>query len=380
MYVGRFGLPETAAGIRVFNNIKILNAIGYQVHCLCLINNEQKYVKISDEIHYHFISTNTSKHINKLCNIIELLSASEAVNKVKAYAKQYSIDTVILYNDLFMLSWKLLKWTNRNNINLVADVTEWYERPIKRDKLINRIIPYLTDKRIRFVDPRIKKIIAISPYLVDYYRQKQCDVLFLPPVFDIESKTNNSNAIAPYNRLRFVYAGTIGNKDILAPFISAICQVNAVKASVEFHIVGISERDLEGYGNIKTFKRLGIYAHGRVSHQQAMNIVENSDFSVLLRHPLRYAKAGFSTKFAESMSLGVPMLCNRVGGAEMIIKDRVDGVLTDSVKVEDLSSLIEELCEMPYESICRMKQAAYSKANKMFDYRSYIEPMKMFLR
>lgn len=380
LYVGRFGLPETAAGIRVFNNIRILNAIGCQVHCLCLTNNEQKYVQISDSVHYHFVSSSTSKRANKLCNFVELLIASTAFKNVKAYVKKYSIDTVILYNDLFMLSWRLLKWARRNNIRLVADVTEWYEQSTKRDKLINRIIPYLTDKRIRLIDPQIKNIIAISPYLADFYQQKRCKVLFLPPVFDIVSKSLESNTVnAACNKLKFVYAGTIGNKDIIAPFISAICNVNKCIARAEFHIIGISECELECYGDVDIFKRLGIYAHGRLCHQQTLEIVGECDFSILLRHPLRYAKAGFSTKFAESMSLGVPMLCNRVGGAEKIIEDRVDGILSNSVKVEDLSLLIEELCKMPISSIQAMKHAAYTKANKVFDYRSYIEQMKTFL-
>lgn len=381
LYVGRFGLPETAAGIRVFNNIKILNEIGCIVHCLCLVNHKQKEINISDNICYHFDSTNPNRCIDKIYNVIELFSASKALKQVKAYIKKYSIDTVILYNDLFLLSWRLLKWAKKNNIKLVADVTEWYEQPIKKENLINRAIPYLTDKRIKFIDSKIKNIIAISPYLVDYYQQKQCNVLFLPPVFDVKHKSFKSEVLnAGYdNKLRFVYAGSIGNKDILAPFISAICNVNKCAARTEFHIIGISESELECYGDVDTLKQLGVHAYGRLSHQQTLEIVGRSDFSVLLRRPLRYAQAGFSTKFAESMSLGVPMLCNRVGGAEKIIEDRVDGVLLDSVKVEDLSLLIEELCEMPSSSIQKMKQVAYSKANKVFDYRNYIEQMRTFL-
>lgn len=382
LYIGRFGLPDTAAGLRVFNNAKIFRELGCNVRCLCTRYNEQKRVEV-EGVEYHFVGKTSQGRLSSLGNAFEHLCATEMFREVRRAVKDYSIDTIVLYNDLFALTYRLVGWCRRHNIRLVADVTEWYESLDASAKWLDRAIPYLTDKRIRLLDAKVHNIIAISPYLTDYYRAKGCNVLFMPPVFDVElMDAAPTSSGEPKRVLRLAYAGAPGtnNKDIIEPLLRAVSRVNSDGVKVECHLVGLTEQDLGGYVEFGDFVQRGIVAYGRVARERVLDIVRNADFGVLLRRPLRYAKAGFSTKFAETMMLGVPMLCNRVGGAEVLLEDRVDGYLVDTADEATLVAALEQLCDTPDVTLCEMKQAARRKAMELFSLQNYVELMRQFLQ
>ena len=382
LYIGRFGLPDTAAGLRVFNNAKILASLGCKVHCLCARYNEQQRVDVED-VEYHFVYRTSSGCLSSLGNVFELIFAGRMFQEVKRTVEAHSIDTIILYNELFALTCRLVGWCRRHDIRLVSDVTEWYEQPDASAQIIDKVIPYLTDKRIRLLDAKVHNIIAISPYLSGYYRAKGCNVMFMPPVFDAKlMAAAPMSGSKPKAVLRLVYTGAPGanNKDVIEPLLRAVSRVNGDGVKVEFHIVGLAERDLGRYVEFDDFAQRGILAYGRVAHERVLDIVRSADFGVLLRRPLRYAKAGFSTKLAETMMLGVPMLCNRVGGAEMLLEDRIDGYLVDTADESALIAALEQLCGMPNEALCEMKQAARRKAMELFSLQNYVESMRQFLQ
>ena len=123
----------------------------------------------------------------------------------------------------------------------------------------------------------------------------------------------------------------------------------------------------------------GIFAHGRLSRAETLEFVKKADFGILFRHDLRYAKAGFSTKFAECMSLGVPMICNAIGGCDTMILHGKTGFLTDSCEVEELKNLLLKILEMPRDEILSMKKDAYEFAKEHFKGENYFEELMAFM-
>ncbi len=71
---------------------------------------------------------------------------------------------------------------------------------------------------------------------------------------------------------------------------------------------------------------IGITAYGRVPHEECVKVIEKADFSILFRGESSVRKSRFFTKLSESLSLGIPVLCNAVGGADEIIKDGFNGI------------------------------------------------------
>lgn len=382
LYVGRVGIPNTAAGIRIYNNAKSLRDLGYRVDFICDLedNETRQTVRQYDGFCYSFKEwTNTNKYIHSISHIFELIFARKVFARVKSYCEATKPVAIILYNDLYSLTKKLIPFCESHSIKLIADVTEWYE-PKKTKKISEKIIPYFTDKRIRELDNKVHNIIAISPYLYKYYSNLGCNTIMLPPVFDIA----NNLRFKKYNYykshvLNLVYAGSPGSKDILLPVLEAIQDVNKETLKIRFDLVGIDDGYIKQIWKDVNFKAMGIITHGLLPHNKTMEIVERADFGVLLRYNKRYAKAGFSTKFVECMSCGVPMICNRVGSADSLIETMENGVVIDDYNKNIIFNTLIDLYNLEVEEILRLKKNAYLKALSLFDRKSYINILEKYL-
>ncbi|USK84916.1 glycosyltransferase [Peribacillus asahii] len=382
VYVGRVGTPVNAPGIRIYNIAKVLREIGYEVDFIC---DREDYsgqtLKSFDGFNYYYNKcTGKSNVFQSVKNVYELVFADKIFGRVEKYCKKYKPDAIILYNDVYALTKKLIKYCKQNRIRLIADVTEWYEKR-KFNKIGDKIVPYLTDKRIRKLDQKVCNIISISPYLHSYYLDLGCNSIFVPPTFDVPKNIE----IKKYHYyqepvLNLVYAGSPGSKDILVPILNAIEILNRDKITVRLDLVGLDASYLKRVWKELDFNELAIIAHGRLTHAETLKIVRRADFGILLRYQKRYAKAGFSTKFVECMSYGVPMICNSVGGADALIDSMNNGIIVENYNVNTLTNLFSELTSYHEKDIIRIRENAYEKALTLFDRTNYKELFNQFLK
>lgn len=383
LYISRAGIPIDAPGIRIYNIARIIRKIGYKIDFIC---DKEDYIsgetrKEYDGFEYFY---NDRVLINNkwqsFKNIIELISAHRIFKRVKDCCKRDKPYAIILYNDIYYLTKKLIKYCGENDIRLIADVTEWYGKR-NSSKIGDRIVPYLTDKRIIKLDQIVNNIISISPYLHDYYSKLGCNTIFVPPVFNVPSELNiKKHNYYPDYVLNLVYAGSPGNKDILLPLLDAIEYINDKRIRIRIDLIGIDDMYLKSNWKDIKFESKAIIVHGKLPHEETLKIVKKADFGVLLRHNKRYAKAGFSTKFAECMSYGVAMICNSVGGTDSIISSMKDGVIIDSLETNTLTEVLEKLILMDPHDILRIRKNAYKKAENIFDNINYEETINNFLR
>ena len=180
--------------------------------------------------------------------------------------------------------------------------------------------------------------------------------------------------------INFVYAGSPGDKDILLPFIRVIQKRNINTLQFRLDLVGISEEYLKKAGISGEFQQIGIFAHGRVAHEVAVDIVRKADFGILFRHNKRYAKAGFSTKLAECMSLGVAMICNRIGGSDAFIQSYKNGILLETCESREIEKLLNKLTDMPLDDLLAMRRQAYKDACKYFTLDNYLNDLDNLLK
>ena len=180
---------------------------------------------------------------------------------------------------------------------------------------------------------------------------------------------------------KFVYAGSpAGGKDSLTEFISLISQ-DAIPAITQpaLDVLGIDlPQAISLMGDIAKSDK--VHFHGRVSHDSVINLLQDSDFGILFRTPDLYARAGFSTKFAECMSNGVPMLCNAVGGADLILENNIDGIVIPDLSSQALLGGITSACNLTDYELASMKQAALKKALSLFESNNYIDSFSSFLK
>lgn len=126
-------------------------------------------------------------------------------------------------------------------------------------------------------------------------------------------------------------------------------------------------------------EKYGIYLHGRLPHDKTINIVKQADFSILIRENRVYAKAGVSTKFSESMCVGVPSICTKVGGTDLFVKDGINGILISDNSIDNIRDGINRILNMSNEEILKMKRNALKTAKEVFSLSAYTTDIEDFL-
>ncbi|BFL47585.1 glycosyltransferase [Lactonifactor longoviformis] len=402
LYVSRAGLPIDATGLRIEQIGAIYEALGYHIHYICnrriddtirnagyevvptktlleKLNKNEYHFSIENKI-YSYLPEFQGGKINALSEIIEIVCASKAYHRIVNYCEKDKPDAIILYNDVYALTKKLIKYCKRKNIRLLADVTEWYEKR-KNATVAEKLVICLSNYRIKKLDQHLDGVIAISHYFEQYYKQKKVNCVWVPPLM----RTDFTVAPLKYNYnerkgvINFIYAGSPGSKDILLPFVLALMEVNKTGICCRLDIAGIADSYFEKIG-MHELRSYGIYAHGRLTHDETLEYVKRADFGILLRKNQRYARAGFSTKFAECMSMGVPMICNKVGGTDNLIDSWENGILIDDYKAETLVELLLKICELDLSEVIKMKVNAQQDAVKYFSEKVYRKQLYKLLR
>lgn len=375
LYIARCGIPDTAPGIRIYNIAKIIESLGHEVDFLCRQTNDTNnstMVKYDNFMYYFQKKTSNSNIIKKIDLLKDVLFADKTYERLLKDIDISSYDGLIIYNDTIALTRKLLKMKKTMKFSLFADVTEWYEFGNGRG-FLGSLISLLTDIRIKYYDHKLDGIIAISNYLYNYYIKNNKNTVFIPPVF--YQKSNINIELSDLNKIQISYAGSPGVKDLLMPVISAIKRINSTKELIRFNIIGIDNDFLMKKYHHKSGE-CGIVAYGRLENRKAKEIISRSDFTVLFRRPERYAKAGYSTKLAESLMLGVPVICNNIGGADIHIQNNYNGIKINECSMESIEEILMKITKMKKTDICSMKNNAYLTGKKIYtpaNYNSSIE-------
>lgn len=374
LYIGWFGLPETAAGIRVYKIGMILRKMGHEVSYLCLGQHEKENCeKIYDGFKYFFVA---QKKI-RIFNAVNHLAGYFDLKYIKSYIKNYKPGIIILYNEKEGLTSHLIKYCKKRNIQVGADVTEWYE--VDRTDKWNYIASKWVDYRIRKMDRNLDFIISISPFLKEYYRSiGYKNIIEIPPIMNLH--ITEPGETKKRGVLHLTYAGAPAKKDLLKPILQAICEINNHQIFVKFNIIGLSESEVLKIEGVSNLKKYGIFAYGRVPHDNCIKLIRESDFTILLRENKRYAKAGFSTKLAESLSLGVPVICNIVGGADEVIDDGINGLKIPDAQKKTVLGCLRRALDLQVDQIRNMKLEALKTADNLFSMNQYISKLRGFFK
>ena len=371
LYVGYVGEVGTAMSIHSRNISKIFQDLGYDIYYLCQYVDEEKRYE-NDRYFY----TNQYLKIKKFKSVewmIEEFLALKIYSSLKKKIEEIHPKIIIFYG--YSGEKKIIKYCNKKGIKVFVDRTDWFESSDRKGIFGNLYTKFVTDKCIKNYDFNASGVISISKYFEDYYLKNNQNTLWIPPVFDIE-------VIDEFNKdpecINIVYAGSLGGgKDT----IDNVIKYFLINENKEFNLnlLGIDENQLNNRFGFNDWEKYNINAFGRVSNEDVIKIVSKSDFSLLLRQNKRYAKAGFSTKFAESMSLGVPMICTKVGGADSLIENNKNGILINDNNFETITEVMNNIKKLSNQEILQMKKGAFLTAKKYFDYHNYLLKMNEFI-
>ena len=380
-YVGNIGLDYTAMYVHCQGIANLYSRIGYKTVFLCegiagypreIIRNDYKYI-------YTHTALGSVPVLKQLEFLLEMETGYKLWRLFKRQVEKLKPDAVILYGVVFEK--RLLAYCKKRNIPVIIERVEWQD--IKDQSLIiDRMIRMrIIERDIRTTDFKANGIIAISDYLYNHYNGM--NRILIRPLFDDKKMTGLSRINdSKSSIIKLVYAGSLGSsKDIILPAIQAVKSINkeSGKNLVLLDLVGdINEAFIKKQQN-DNWSYYGIKVYGRKSHVETLEIVKSADFSLLLRENRRYAKAGFSTKFAESMLLGVPVICTKVGGSDSVVNDNVNGILLNDNLESTLKKKLLYLLGLSYAEKTYLKENAYKTACELFLPNKYIDDLRRFM-
>jgi glycosyltransferase involved in cell wall biosynthesis len=285
---------------------------------------------------------------------------------------------VISYGGNAQYMYQLSAWCRRNKVPLIVDVVEWYDGTHMSG---GRFGPFHISAEVAFhyFYPKSDGIIAISSYLVNHFRQHKSSVICIPPTLDVNEVQISPNAqpseVLP---ISLVYAGSPGKKDLLANVIHGMNQIDPQGQHFRLKVVGPSEAQVKSLLKLDALPAF-VHVLGRVPQTEISSILQQADFSVLLREPLRFAQAGFPTKFVESMSNGTPVIANITSDLGNYLHDGIEGFIARDHSPEAFAEVLKRVMQSNPSERKNMRVAARKQAEKSFDFRNYVNPIKHFL-
>lgn len=388
---GAFRFPDgDAASARVLGTAKALRQSGFTVDFAGWEEHERPEDQQADgSYRYQGFEYSSQQDLReqKLSPVRRLIRYLLAGCNTLGWLKSRDlsdVSAIISYHGGSIFLIRLLLLCYRKNIKLYFDCTEWYD---SRHLVGGRFGLVSIDHaiRMRFINPLIGRGIVISSYLDRYYKNKSLQTIMIPPLIDVdEPKWFQRQVQGRKNnqQLDLVYAGTPAKKDLIGNALYGLQQLRAEGHDVRLHLVGPTPAALLACVDgdealMASIADLLIY-HGRVPQAEVPKIVANADFSILLRPQERYAQAGFSTKFVESLMAGVPIIANITGDVAHYVKDGHDAILINDYSPEAFALGVKRALQMSPDQRELMRENARHSAETQFDYRAYIQPLAGF--
>ncbi len=189
------------------------------------------------------------------------------------------------------------------------------------------------------------RIIAPSHAIAESMIRNECPkekISVIPHGIPIteEKLLNHETKKGNQNRLKFFYVGRICHAKGVHIMLAAFSQI---EATAELHIIGGAGNKAEQRYMDKLRKRYKdndqIFWYGKVEPPQINRMINQYDIMV---HPSICLEV-FGLNIAEALALSKPVIATRCGGAEMQIKDGVNGWLVEPNNVESLKNIFVDI-------------------------------------
>jgi len=371
IYIGEFdfGVNQSAATLRILNNCKSIQLNENLSITLLGFSNS----KISSFEGFKIL--NTAKGYSLFSRIINYtLRGIKFINILRK--EKTTPEILIYYGSSSRILLPLMILCKIKRIKLVVDVVEWYEYS---HLPLGKWGPLALDVHLamKYLIPKTKGVIAISTFLEDYYKPKLSTIRI--PIL-IDKSEFDSNKVTPIdfnkNYLHLVYAGYAGKKDLIYHVIDAVQCINKESKKIEFHILGMTIEEIEKVKGCAVGE--SIKAYGKLSRREVSSFLGGADFSVLFRPIERFSKAGFPTKFVESLSNSLPVLGNLTSDLKFYLKDSFNGMIVENTEVNSIIRALEKALALTQSQKAVMKKNAQITAFDNFDYKKYSEIFKEF--
>lgn len=376
-YIGPYGFPNGgAAARRIYGNCLSLKNAGYDV----VVASGQQPDGVPNEYNGFKVFSYKERRSESFPRLLKyalyLSSGKKAVKWLEGLEKKPA--AVIIYSGYSPYLLRILSWSRKNKVKVIFDVVEWYYSPNFFSRWFS---PYYINIELamRLLIKKCDGIIVISEYLNEYYKKSVSNIIKVPPTVDCDNINpcfyNNKSCI------NLVYAGNPGTKDSLAVIVEAVIAVSAMGNKIKLHIAGVDSCNLINYFTTTGYEynKLNevVVCHGVLDHDSTLNLVKESHYSIIVRPDYRNVRAGFPTKFVESMVVGTPVIANITSDLGIYLENNFNGLVCSDSSLNTLIDVISECFKV--ENYTDMRANARSTAERYFDFSMYSDKFKQLI-
>lgn len=122
-----------------------------------------------------------------------------------------------------------------------------------------------------------------------------------------------------------------------------------------------------------------IQYRGILAHSNVMDEMRKMHLLILRSPYSKQTHYGFSTKLAEYMASGVPVLGTDVSDNKLYITDNVNGFLLAGVTEKGFYNKFKEIIDIYAKKREKLAEEALRTTKSYFDYRNYSDKLTKFL-
>lgn len=365
--------PDDDAGaVRQHALARAFTEVGYKVIAVGLGESTKFAEKEYEGVSYVSLRSQSKSFFLRLGNLVFYKS------RLCSYIQRQRISPVaILVVDIpFPALFYIKRYAKMHSIKLFHDSVEWYSKEEFSHGVWD--VRYILKNRYntKWIDTNFS-VISISTFLKNHFESRGIRSIRIPTIFDVLNTTCEKHTDA--NKLTLLYAGSPGRKDYLSIMLDGLSMLGQSEIDAfRFNIFGATRNQILAVSpeTASSLEKLGnnVSFFGRVPREIVKERLEEADFTVLLRpENMRYAKAGFPTKFAESMTAATPVICNLTSDLGMYIEDGENGIIVKDCTAGSFSEAVRKALTLSTEKKKAMYTAARKTAEDKFDYRLYVD-------
>ncbi|MFO1522791.1 MAG: glycosyltransferase [Kiritimatiellia bacterium] len=394
LYVGGFELPDrNAAAQRVLAVGRLFRELGYGSAFLGVDRKLRHGTRSSPRSAWRVGFQRGRLPIRRGAGLDHHLSKADYALELIRHL-QADLAAVVAYNYPALALSVIQGACRRMGIPVVADATEWYSSD--GGSPLFRLLKWAdTTARMRWVHPRCDGVIATSRYLHRFYATRIRHVVEIPTLCDADAL----GAIPPAadagngDEVRMVYAGSPFDirrldrkrncvKDRLDAVIGVLARVAARAPAFRLDVFGLTQENylLAFPGHTDALELLAgrLIFHGRRPHADIVGWIKRADFTIFLRSESRVTLAGFPTKFAESLTAGIPVITNPLENILPYLRDGYNGFALPIEAGPEQEELLIGILSVSPERRAALRENC--RSDLMLDYRSLAAPVGAFLK
>ncbi|CAM3372230.1 glycosyltransferase family 4 protein [Pseudomonas plecoglossicida] len=377
---------KNAAALRVLANGKIFRKLGYEVVFIGIDANMTSHSEPQCHTHAGFECWSVP-YPKTVWAWLKYITGLPAVLNIITSARDVKPAGVVCYNYPAVASLRIRNACKKLGIKMMSDATEWYDS--SGGNFLYRLIKFLdTNLRMQVVHGLSDGVVTTSQYLTDFYAQKGKVTVELPTLFDADL-FNPPSSRGNKSSKKFIYVGSpfdagkvnrnrTNIKERLDACIELFYSLHGKGKDFNFDVFGISLNDY-----LKVFPEHGsmieqtngkIKFHGRQPNALVLDQIKKSDFSIFFRDRTRVTLAGFPSKLAESISVGTPVISNRMLSVERYAQ--CPGVFL--AERGDELELVVTLTDLAASEVDAIKSSTFE--SRTFHYDNYTGAVSDFLK